>query len=194
MLPFKSDYWKGISSEKFSKIPVETATFFFSSLIWTFFALIVVKRKTLMHTSMFLFVYVLLTRCLSMRLLTYRNLDATNWIVQHVGVILVHQAIFVRLVILVTCFVTMIRCYSKMGPRRSRTGLLKPTFKTLNWLLQNKGAERERKHDDFTVITSSYLRSSPFSFLFMDKHPQLQFLKADFGKFETIRVGVWHWF
>ena len=96
-----------------------------------------------MHTSMFLFVYVLLTRCLSMRLLTYRSLDATNWIVQHVGVILVHQAIFVRLVILVTCFVTMIRCYSKMGPRRSRTGLLKPTFKTLDSCKTREQSGRE---------------------------------------------------
>ena len=28
------------------------------------------------------------------------------------------------------------------------------------------------------------------SCMFVDKHPQVQFLKADFGKFETIRKGV----
>ena len=90
----------------------------------------------------------------------------------------------------------MICCYGKMSPRRSRTGPLKPSFKTFDSCKTREQCGRENKMILHLSLIVIYEVASTLSCscMFVDKHPQVQFLKADFGKFETIRKGVWHWF
>lgn len=94
--------------------------------------------------------------------------------------------------VLVTCFVAITRCFGKMSRCRSLTGLLKPTFKTFDSCKTREQSGRENMmilHLSLLVIYE-VASTLPCSCMFVDKHPQVQFLKADFGKFETVCKGA----